>query len=217
MVTLFLTFFKLGALIFGSGHALAGAMQIAIVEKQKWMTAEQFQNGWAAGNVLPGPIATKVVAYVGYHQAGVPGAAVATAGYLLPSVGAMVLLAALLANSTFVHAPLVQSVLRGIRPAVLALLADAFLSFTGVQMPRASVLLTHWMPFLVILGGVGAALVGMWWLAATGGPAVGRYLLGDPRAVAIFLLALLGLLVLHLDSVTVTLMGAVLGLSYLVV
>ena len=98
MLKLFLTFLKLGAFIFGSGHALVNAMQDEIVDKQQWLTLEQFQSGWASANILPGPIATKVVAYVGYQQGGPLGSGLAVVAYLLPSISGMTLLGAALSH-----------------------------------------------------------------------------------------------------------------------
>lgn len=213
MLSLFLTFLKLGAFIFGSGHALAGAMQGEIVDRQKWMTTEEFQNGWAAGNILPGPIATKVVAYVGYGQGGILGAVLAVGGYLLPSVGGMIGVAYVLA--VYVHSPVVQSLLRGIKPAVLALLVDAFLSFTGVMIPKAASLASYGIPLGVVLVGVATSIAGMAWMGAGTGT-LKAFVLNDFRSIFIFALALGALLVFHVDAVLVTLGAAALGLTYLV-
>ncbi|MBM3216692.1 chromate transporter, partial [Candidatus Poribacteria bacterium] len=174
MLGLFFTFLKLGTFIFGSGHALASAMQSEIVDRQGWMTAEQFQDGWAAGNVLPGPIATKVVVYVGYEQAGVWGALVAIVAYLLPSITGMVLITAVLTQ--YAQLPAVKSIVRGVKPAVLALLVEAFLSFTGVAFPRNGALVAPSVPVLVTVGGVCLSLAGMWWMSTTGIAGVGAFL-----------------------------------------
>ena len=213
MLGLFLTFLKLGAFVFGSGHALAGAMQGEIVDRQKWMTAEEFQNGWAAGNILPGPIATKVVAYVGYEQGGVAGAVLATVAYLLPSVAGMVVVAFLL--TAYVNSPIVKSLLHGIKPAVLALLVEAFLSFTGIAVPKGALLAPHSLAFVVVVAGVAMSVAGMAWIGAGTGT-LAKYALDDARSVAIFALTLTALLVFRADAVLVTLGAAALGLTYLV-
>ena len=223
MLKLFLTFLKLGAFIFGSGHALVNAMQDEIVDKQQWLTLDQFQSGWASANILPGPIATKVVAYVGYTQAGVLGAALAVVAYLLPSLSGMTLLGAALSYGA-VDRPgpmgtlfgALRAAVRGIKPAVLALLADAFLSFTGVVIPRGSGLAAHAAPFALVMLGITVSLAGMWRLShATG--AESRYLLGDPRAVGVFVLSMVVLLVFRIDAIYVMLGAAAIGLTYLAV
>ncbi len=211
MLTLFLTFLKLGTFIFGSGHALAGAMQAEIVEKRGWMTGDEFQAGWASGNVLPGPIAPKVVAYVGYQQAGVHGAILSTVAYLIPSVGAMTLLVAALSSELRG----LKAAVRGIKPAVLAVLVDAVLSFTGVNLPKGPEALGSWLPVTVVLVGVTLALGGMWWLGSTTG--AGRHLLSDTRAVGIFVFALSALLFLRIDTIYVMLAAGAVGLTYLVI
>ncbi|MDA1191613.1 MAG: chromate transporter [Candidatus Poribacteria bacterium] len=219
MLSLVLTFLKLGAFIFGSGHALASAMQNELVDKRGWLTAEQFQEGWATGNVLPGPIATKVVAYVGYQQMGVLGAFIATVAYLAPSIAGMTLLAAALSyqgGSDGMNRVLagMNAAVKGIKPAVLALLVDAFLSFTGVAYPKSSELGANWLPFGVMILGVIVSLGGAWWLSQSDG---GKYLLGDGRSLFIFAASLLAMLALRIDTIFVMLGAAAIGLSYLVI
>jgi chromate transporter len=211
MLTLFVTFLKLGAFIFGSGHALANAMQHEIVDKRGWLTAEQFQTGWASGNVLPGPIAPKVVAYVGYQQQGALGAVVATVAYLLPSVGAMTLLAA--AFTSEIRG--LKAAVRGIKPAVLAVLVDACLSFTGVSIPKGAAVAEHWLPVTVVMSGVVLSIGGMWWLGHASGWGNGMHLLTDMRAVAVFAIAITALVFLRVDTIYVMLGAGVVGLSYL--
>jgi chromate transporter len=218
MLKLFLTFLKLGTFIFGSGHALVNAMQDEIVDKQQWLTLDQFQSGWASANILPGPIATKVVAYVGYQQAGVFGAALAVTAYLIPSISGMTLLGAALAHGAD-DRPLfvaLKSAVRGLKPAVLALLADAFLSFSGVAIPRGAGLVANAAPFAVVMAGVAVCLAGMWRLSRASGVG-GKYVLSDPRAVGIFVLAMVALLVFRIDAIYVMLAAAAIGLTYLAV
>ncbi len=218
MLKLFLTFLKLGTFIFGSGHALVNAMQDEIVDKQQWLTLDQFQSGWASANILPGPIATKVVAYVGYQQAGALGAGLAVVAYLLPSVTGMTLLGAALSHGAD-DRPLfaaLRAAVKGIKPAVLALLAVAFLSFTGVAIPRGSGLVANAAPFALVMLGITVCLAGMWRLShAAGGES--RYLLGDPRAVGVFVLSMVALLVFRIDAIYVMLAAAAIGLTYLAV
>ena len=221
MASLFLTFLKLGTFIFGSGHALVNAMQNEIVHKRGWLTAEQFQAGWASGNVLPGPIAPKVVAYAGYQQAGLLGAAVAVAAYLLPSVAGMAALAAALAYQTDGSGGAADRLLgglraavRGIKPAVLALLLDAFLGFTGASFPKGGELLERWLPAAAVAAGAALILLGMRWIGSSGG---GSYLLADARSFAVFGLSFIALSALGWSAIYVMLGAAAVGLSYLLV
>lgn len=125
---LFWVFFKMGAFIFGAGHALVSAMQEEIVGMGEGkLSAEEFQDGWSAGNLLPGPIATKMAVYVGYKVGGILGAICSLIGYLLPSVIPMLLLSFFIIK--FKDNKIIHSALKGIKPAVMALIAVAVVEF----------------------------------------------------------------------------------------
>ncbi len=115
------TFSKIGLLGFGGGPAFIPLIQEEVVEVNGWLTTEEFVDTLAMGNTLPGPIATKMAAYTGWKIAGTPGAILAVTGTVGPSMILMIMLV------TFAYglkdAPRMQGLLRGIRPAVVALLA----------------------------------------------------------------------------------------------
>jgi chromate transporter len=81
-----------GAVLFGGGYMLVALLEPFVVESYGWLTPEQFLDGIALTQAVPGPIVT-LVAFVGYAVAGVPGAAVATAGIYIPSFVAVLLVA----------------------------------------------------------------------------------------------------------------------------
>lgn len=81
---LFLFFLKVGAVLFGSGYVLLAYLRADLVERWQWLTEAQLLDAVAAGQVRPGPVLT-TAAFVGYLLAGLPGAAVATAGIFLPA------------------------------------------------------------------------------------------------------------------------------------
>ena len=88
---IFLSFLKLGAVIYGSGYVLLPFMNNELVERLEWLTATQLLDAIAIGQITPGPVFTTAT-FVGYLLAGVPGAAVATVAIFLPSfafVGAL--------------------------------------------------------------------------------------------------------------------------------
>ncbi|RKY05007.1 chromate transporter [Candidatus Poribacteria bacterium] len=167
---LFLIFLKLGAFIFGAGHALASAIQEEVVARG-WLTAEDYQDGWAIASALPGPISIKMVTYTGYKVAGVWGAISSVLGYILPSAALMGLASFLFLR--FRESRVVEAALRGIKPAVLALIAVAafkFLKLGAVGDLRAYAVaaaafgilaFTNISPVFVVLG---AALVGLTYL-----------------------------------------------------
>lgn len=84
LFTLFWVFFKIGALLYGSGYVLFAFLQADVVERYGWLTEQQLIDAIAFGQMTPGPLSTTTT-FIGYLLAGVPGALVATAGFYLPA------------------------------------------------------------------------------------------------------------------------------------
>lgn len=93
---LFWGFFVANVLGYGGGPASIPLMQEEVVDHYGWMTTEQFGDVLAVGNALPGPIATKIAAFVGYEVSGWPGFIIATFATIVPSAVALILLLSLL-------------------------------------------------------------------------------------------------------------------------
>lgn len=93
---LFLGFFLANLFGYGGGPASIPLMYDEVVSNHGWMTSTEFNNTLALGNSLPGPIATKIAAYVGYDAAGWIGVLTAVAATALPSAVALILLMKLL-------------------------------------------------------------------------------------------------------------------------
>lgn len=118
--SIFWTFFKVGILGFGGGPSMIPLMQEEVVDSQKWMTLSEFTDVLALGNGLPGPIATKMALAIGYKLHGFVGASTAFVGLLLPS--SILILLVILFFYSYKDSPRLQSALKGVRPAVMALL-----------------------------------------------------------------------------------------------
>jgi chromate transporter len=84
LLTLFLTFLKIGAVLYGSGYVLLAFLRNDFVERLGWLTNEQLLDAVAIGQLTPGPVFTTAT-FIGYIVGGVPGALVATLGIFLPS------------------------------------------------------------------------------------------------------------------------------------
>jgi chromate transporter len=80
---LFLSFLKIGSVVFGSGYVLLAFLQTEFVERLHWLTEKQLIDAVAVGQFTPGPVFTTAT-FIGYVVAGWMGAAVATVGVFLP-------------------------------------------------------------------------------------------------------------------------------------
>jgi chromate transporter len=84
LLTLFGTFFKIGAIVFGSGYVLLAFLRQDLVVHLRWLTDRQLLDAIAVGQITPGPVFTTAT-FIGYLVGGVPGALAATIGIFLPS------------------------------------------------------------------------------------------------------------------------------------
>jgi len=117
---LFLTFFKIGALLYGSGYVLLAFLHADFVDRLGWLSEQQLLDAVAIGQVTPGPLFTSAT-FIGYTLFGVPGALVATLGIFLPSFIFVAL------SNPFIprirRSPLAGSLLDGVNVASLGLMA----------------------------------------------------------------------------------------------
>ncbi len=83
LTRLFLSFLKIGAVMFGSGYVLLAFLQTEFVERLHWLTEKQLLDSVAVGQFTPGPLSATAT-FIGYIVAGWKGAVVATVGIFLP-------------------------------------------------------------------------------------------------------------------------------------
>jgi chromate transporter len=84
MSTLFLTFLKLGSVVFGSGYVLLAFLRNDFVHRLGWLSDRQILDAVAVGQFTPGPVFTTAT-FIGYIVGGLSGAVLATVGIFLPS------------------------------------------------------------------------------------------------------------------------------------
>ena len=123
ILTLFLTFFKIGAFTFGGGYAMIPLIQRETVDNHKWVTEDDILEIIAIAESTPGPIAINSATFVGYRTCGVLGSVAATLGVVLPSFAIIFALSFVLRQ--FQELKAVQYAFNGIRAGVMALLCKA--------------------------------------------------------------------------------------------
>lgn len=114
-------FAKIGAFTIGGGVAMIPLIEKELVYKLKWVTYEEFTDIISIAQSAPGLIAVNVAIFLGHKIGGMKGTIVATLGSILPSFIIILLVAAIF--TTFKDNETVQAVFKGIRPAVVALIA----------------------------------------------------------------------------------------------
>ncbi len=120
---IFIYFLKLGALGFGGPVALVGYMQRDLVERDKWVSPEEFSQGVALAATLPGPLAAQLAMWIGYLRRGIAGCTVASIGFVGPPFAIVLGIAALYLR--FEETTWLRSLFYGVGPAVAALIAEA--------------------------------------------------------------------------------------------
>src|SRR5258708_32027785 len=116
-----LYFLRLGTVGFGGPIALAGAMRRDLVEKRKWISAQEYSEGLAFSQLSPGPLAAQLAMYLGWIRAGTLGATMAGAAFVLPSFAMVVVLAALYLH--YGTLAWIRGSFYGIGAAVIAIIA----------------------------------------------------------------------------------------------
>jgi chromate transporter len=123
---LFWSFFQIGLLSIGGGYAAMPLIQEQVVHLHSWLTMAEFSDIITIAEMTPGPIAVNSATFVGIQVSGIPGAIIATFGCILPSCVIVMTLAHIYYK--YREISMVQGVLQGLRPAVVAMIASAGIS-----------------------------------------------------------------------------------------
>lgn len=118
---LFIAFGTATLLGYGGGPAIIPIYEHQVVNKYGWMDTAEFGRSLAFGNALPGPIATKLAAYIGYKVAGWPGSMVALVAVVMPTALMMIALAGVMIKLE--HNPYIKGMIRGIQPVIFVMMA----------------------------------------------------------------------------------------------
>jgi len=123
-------FLRLGTFGFGGPIALAGYMQRDLVERRRWFTQEEYLQGLAVSQTLPGPLAAQLAMWLGYVRRGFWGAVAAAVPFILPPFVIVSIVAALYVS--FRGTTVIQALFYGIGPTVIALILRGAWKLLGV-------------------------------------------------------------------------------------
>lgn len=160
LLELALVFLRLGTTAFGGPAAHIALMEEEFVRRRKWFTHEEFLDMIGAANLVPGPSSTEVAIHVGYRRAGWLGLVLAGFCFILPA--ALIVSGLAWVYVRFGSLPSFQSALYGIKPVVVAIVAQAIWNLgkraVDTWLKRALVVLTgalSWIgisPLFILLG-----------------------------------------------------------------
>jgi chromate transporter len=195
------TFLKIGAVSYG-GPAIVGIMQNELQEKRQWLGKQEFVDGLALVNMLPGPLATQLGIYIGHAKQGVAGGIVAGLGFILPAF--LIMLTLSWAYDTFGTFAVMRNSLYGIGPVVVGIFAVSV-----YRLAKGAI--RNWRQVILFLGAMSLTLftsTGLW-VTLLGAGCIGIAVFHSWR---IGLTALAGLLALVALSMIAGDMGPTLGL-----
>lgn len=166
----FLSCFQIGCFTIGGGYAMIPLIEEEFVEKKKWISKNDFIDILALAQSAPGILAINVAVFIGYRLKGIRGSITTTLGTALPSF--VIILTIALFFQNFKDNAIVQHVFKGIRPAVVALIAvpvfkmakTAKITYRNIFIPIVSALLI-WLfgvspIWIIILAGLGGFIYG---------------------------------------------------------
>ena len=172
-LSLFLSFFKVGAFTFGGGWAMISVIEKELVHKKKWIEHDEFLDLLAIAQAMPGILAVNIAVVIGDRLKGLKGSLCAAFGTILPSFFMILAIAIFLTPETIKNNDTLNAIFKGIRPAVVALIAApvlttakaAKINMKTVIIPIATaVLIYSGLPYIsnpivfIVLGGVGGYL-----------------------------------------------------------
>ncbi|MBR1716963.1 MAG: chromate transporter [Paludibacteraceae bacterium] len=129
---LFWTYLKIGTFTLGGGYAMLPLIQREVVDRKGWIDEEEFLNMIALAQAAPGLIAVNSAIFIGWRIGGWKGVCGAVLGAVLPSF--LIILTIAMVFREWKELPAVEAVFKGIRPAVVALIAAPL-----VKMARSAI------------------------------------------------------------------------------
>ncbi len=174
LMRVFLAFLRIGATAYG-GPAMMGVLKSDLVGKRQWLSEQEFKEGMALCQVIPGATMVQMCTYTGYRLRGLPGALAAAIGFVLPAFLAMTVLTALYFRAGSL--PVVRALFRGLGALVVAIVLNACVTlgrttlqgWQGVLLAALGLLaLVLKVNFLLVLAGTALLAIPLYRHAAAG-------------------------------------------------
>ena len=148
---LFWTYLKIGTFTLGGGYAMLPLIQREVVDRRQWIDEEEFLNMIALAQAAPGLIAVNSAIFIGWRIGGWKGVAGAVLGAVLPSFLIILLIAMIFQE--WKEQPAVEAAFKGIRPAVVALIAAPLVKMAkaALKIKNAKLKIKNYLPLLVSL------------------------------------------------------------------
>jgi chromate transporter len=169
LVRIFVSFAKIGAVLFGGGYAMLPLLEREVVERRGWCRIEDMSDYYAMAQLVPGVIAVNTSMLIGHHLRGWLGTLAAMLGIIL--VPFFVLLAYAVAFDSMADLAVLQDAMAGLRPAVAGLMAGvAFTMFNRSRKTPLGLWVALITAFLALVVGipavwliVGGVIAGIGW------------------------------------------------------
>jgi len=163
LIRLFIVFLKVGLLTIGSGYSMLVLAQRYVVDTYRWLTIQEFTDLVAISEITPGPIMVNLATFVGSKTAGIKGAISATLGLIV--IPFLALYAIALNYAQIKNYPVIQNILKVIRPmaigfitvAILKLFKTSIIDITSVLIAIIVILATYIFkvnPIFTVLAGL---------------------------------------------------------------
>ena len=169
----FKTFFKIGIFTLGGGYAMIPLIEEEVVNRKQWVSKDEMLDLIAIAQSCPGVFAINIATFIGYKLRKTRGAICTTLGTALPSF--LIILAIAMFFSQFKDNKVVAAIFRGIRPAVVALIAvPTFRLGQRAQLNRYTI----WIPIACALAiwALGVSPIYIIIIAAIGGYIYGKFI-----------------------------------------
>ena len=148
---LFWTYLKIGTFTLGGGYAMLPLIQREVVDRRGWIDEEEFLNMIALAQAAPGLIAVNSAIFIGWRIGGWRGVCGAVLGAVLPSF--LIILAIAMVFSEWKELPAVEAAFKGVRPAVVALIAAPLFKMAkaALKIKNSTLKIQNYLPLLVSL------------------------------------------------------------------